>query len=210
VVVVAGVKGQVQTRGTERRAAIIDAAVELFSRSGYQGTALTEIAERVGVSAPAILHHFGSKAGLLVAVLAEVDRRHLDSGAEVFGPGGLETLRRLRRFAESMDGAPEVSAIHLLLEAEHLHDDGPVGAYLRRRARAMRAMVAAALTTGQETGEIRADVDPVAKAAEIVAYLDGAARTWLVDPRLSILDLYDSYLDAVLVALSVESPSSAQ
>jgi hypothetical protein len=109
-----------------------------------------------------------------------------------------------------MDGAPEVSAIHLLLEAEHLHDDGPVGVYLRRRARAMRSMVAAALTTGQQAGEIRADVDPIAKAAEIVAYLDGAARSWLVDPALSILDLYDSYLDGVLAALSVESPPSVQ
>lgn len=199
----AGVKGQVQTRGTERRAAIVDAAVELFARSGYQGTSLGEIAQRVGVSAPAILHHFGSKAGLLVAVLADVDRRHLDSGAAVFEPGGLETIRRLRRFAESMSRAPQVSAIHLLLEAEHLHDDGPVGEYLRRRARAMRAMVAAALTKGQEAGEIRPEVDAVAKAAEIVAYLDGAARSWLVDDRLSILDLYDSYLDSVLTTLAV-------
>lgn len=207
---VAGVKGQVQTRGTERRAAIIDAAVELFSRTGYQGTALSDIAERVGVSAPAVLHHFGSKSGLLVAVLAEVDRRHLDSGAEVFRPGGLETLRRLRRFAESMDRAPQVSAIHLLLEGEHLHDDGPVGKYLRRRARAMRSMVAAAIASGQDSREIRADVDPVAKAAEIVAYLDGAARSWLVDPSLSILDLYDSYLDSLLTALSVDRSASAQ
>lgn len=197
----AGVKGQVQTRGTERRAAIVDAAVELFARSGYQGTSLGEIADRVGVSAPAILHHFGSKAGLLVAVLAEVDRRHLDSGAAVFEPGGLETIRRLRRFAESMARAPQVSAIHLLLEAEHLHDDGPVGAFLRRRARAMRSMVATAITAGQETGEIRADVDPVAKAAEVVAYLDGAARSWLVDRELSIVDLYDSYLEVVLADL---------
>lgn len=194
-------KGQVQARGTERRTAIVDAAVELFARSGYQGTSLGEIADRVGVSAPAILHHFGSKAGLLVAVLAEVDRRHLDSSAAVFEPGGLETIRRLRRFAESMARAPQVSAIHLLLEAEHLHDDGPVGAFLRRRARAMRSMVAAAIRTGQAAGEIRADVDPAAKAAEVVAYLDGAARSWLVDRELSIVALYDSYLDALVADL---------
>jgi AcrR family transcriptional regulator len=198
----AGVKGQVQVRGTERRAAIVDAAVELFARSGYQGTSLSEIAERVGVSAPAILHHFGSKAGLLVAVLADVDQRHLDSGAAVFEPGGLETIRRLRRFAESMARAPQVSAIHLLLEAEHLHDEGPVGQYLRGRARAMRSLVAAAIATGQRAGEIRADVDPTTKAAEVVAYLDGAARSWLVDPDLSILALYDSYLDGLRAALA--------
>ncbi len=201
----AGVKGQIQSRGTERRSAIVDAAVELFARSGYQGTALSEIAERVGVSAPAILHHFGSKSGLLVAVLADVDQRHLESGAAVFEPGGLETIRRLRRFAESMRLAPQVSAIHLQLDAEHLHDDGLVGSYVRARARAMRSMVAAAITAGQEAGEIRADVDAVAKAAEIVAYLDGAARSWLVDRELSILDLYDSYLESVLTALAVEA-----
>lgn len=198
----AGVKGQVQSRGTERRAAIVDAAVELFARSGYQGTSLGEIADRVGVSAPAILHHFGSKAGLLVAVLAEVDRRHLDSGAAVFEPGGLETIRRLRRLAESMAKAPQVSAIHLLLEAEHLHDDGGVGTFLRRRARAMRSMLANAIAVGQEAGEIRADVEPVSKAAEVVAFLDGAARSWLVDRDLSVVDLYDSYLDGLLTDLA--------
>ena len=200
-----GVKGQVQARGTERRAAIVDAAVELFARSGYQGTSLGEIADRVGVSAPAILHHFGSKAELLVAVLAEVDRRHLDSGAAVFEPGGLETIRRLRRFAESMAQAPQVSAIHLLLEAEHLHDDGPVGQYLRRRARSMRSLVANAIARGQQSGEIRADVDAGAKAAEVVAYLDGAARSWLVDSDLSIVALYDIYLESVLTALAVDA-----
>lgn len=199
-----GVKGQVQARGTERRSAIVDAAAELFARSGYQGTALSDIAERVGVSPPAILHHFGSKSGLLVAVLAEADRRHLQSGAEVFAPGGLESLRRLRRFAEGMDRSPQVSAIHLQLEAEHLHDDGPVGSYVRGRARAMRSMVAAAITAGQNAGEIRRGVDATAKAAEIVAYLDGAARSWLVDRELSILDLYDSYLDATLATLAVD------
>ena len=201
----AGVKGQVQTRGTERRAAIVDAAVELFARSGYQGTSLAEIAERVGVSAPAILHHFGSKAGLLVAVLADVDERHLDSGAAVFEPGGLETDPPVATVRRGHGRAPQVSAIHLLLEAEHLHDDGPIGEYLRRRARAMRSRVAAAITAGQQAGEIRRDVDPVAKAAEVVAYLDGAARSWLVDQDLSILDLYDSYLDSVLTALAVDS-----
>ncbi|WP_010525597.1 TetR/AcrR family transcriptional regulator [Nesterenkonia sp. F] len=47
--------------GAER---ILDAAVELFGRRGFSATSLKAIAAHAGVSAPLVIHHFGSKAGL--------------------------------------------------------------------------------------------------------------------------------------------------
>ena len=40
------------------RERIVDVAVELFARQGYQGTSLRHIAERLGVSKAAVYHHF--------------------------------------------------------------------------------------------------------------------------------------------------------
>jgi AcrR family transcriptional regulator len=49
--------------------AILDAAEALFAERGYEGTALRDVAERVGVRAPSLYNHFPSKDSLYAAVL---------------------------------------------------------------------------------------------------------------------------------------------
>jgi AcrR family transcriptional regulator len=53
----------------EAKLEILDVATELLSESGPSGIRLQEVAARVGVSHPAILHHFGSREGLVQAVV---------------------------------------------------------------------------------------------------------------------------------------------
>jgi AcrR family transcriptional regulator len=59
----------------EARTAILDAAERRLVASGPAGIRLQEVAADVGVSHPTVLHHFGSREGLLEAVVA----RALDS-----------------------------------------------------------------------------------------------------------------------------------
>jgi AcrR family transcriptional regulator len=61
--------------GEEARTAILDAAERLLVDSGPAGIRLQEVARDVGVSHPTVLHHFGSREGLIEAVVA----RALDS-----------------------------------------------------------------------------------------------------------------------------------
>jgi AcrR family transcriptional regulator len=49
--------------------AILDAAESLFIKMGYAGTSLRAIAARAGVNLASAHYHFGSKAGLLGAVI---------------------------------------------------------------------------------------------------------------------------------------------
>ena len=48
----------------DRRAEILNAAVELFGMLGYYGTSLQKIADRVGLTKAGVLHYVGSKEGL--------------------------------------------------------------------------------------------------------------------------------------------------
>src|ERR1700734_2003894 len=63
----------------EARAAILDAAERLLVAGGPAGLRLQEIAADVGVSHPTVLHHFGSREGLMEAVVARaLDSLHAD------------------------------------------------------------------------------------------------------------------------------------
>jgi len=64
-------------RTAATRATLLDAAVECLAELGYSGTTTTEVARRAGVSRGAQLHHFPSKADLLLAATAELCTRRL-------------------------------------------------------------------------------------------------------------------------------------
>ncbi|ONI71081.1 TetR family transcriptional regulator [Actinosynnema sp. ALI-1.44] len=48
---------------------ILDAARELFAEQGVQKTSLREIAERLGISKPALYYHFASREDLLRSIM---------------------------------------------------------------------------------------------------------------------------------------------
>src|ERR1700758_1105142 len=58
-------------RGQETRGRILEAALELFAASGFEGASTRTIAERAGVNLPAIQYYFGSKEGLYRAVVEQ-------------------------------------------------------------------------------------------------------------------------------------------
>jgi AcrR family transcriptional regulator len=54
----------------DTRGRILDAALELFSEHGFEGTTLQQIADRLGVTKAALYYHFPSKDDLLDALHA--------------------------------------------------------------------------------------------------------------------------------------------
>src|SRR3954471_2588621 len=56
----------------ERRAALIEIAIRVFSDGSYRGTTTAEIAREAGVSEPILYRHFASKRELYLAALDHV------------------------------------------------------------------------------------------------------------------------------------------
>jgi AcrR family transcriptional regulator len=60
---------------TQRREALLDAAVDYVVEHGLAGLSLRPLAAALGTDAPVLLHHFGSKDNLLVLLLNRVRDR---------------------------------------------------------------------------------------------------------------------------------------
>src|SRR5512144_792031 len=60
-----------QRRPAERRRQILDAAVTVFSRRGFDGSTLAHVAREAGVSVGTVAHYFGSKADLFEEALQD-------------------------------------------------------------------------------------------------------------------------------------------
>src|SRR5262245_171680 len=104
-----------QKRSGQRRAEIPHAAPAGFGARGYANGSLVEIAERVGMTHAGVLHHFGSKEQLLIAVLEYRDDADV---AELEGhqaPRGAALLDHLVATAEANAKRPGIVQAYTVL-----------------------------------------------------------------------------------------------
>jgi len=57
------------SRGVETQNAILNSALELFSKNGYDATSVADICSKANVSKGAFYHHFSSKQDLFLALM---------------------------------------------------------------------------------------------------------------------------------------------
>jgi len=92
-------------RGKETRAAIIEAAHELFLQQGYSGTGMRQIAAAAGVQAASIYNHFPNKEAIFAAVAEEYGIYHAYAEAlsQATGDAAEELIAdQARRFADGL------------------------------------------------------------------------------------------------------------
>ncbi|MET0372114.1 MAG: TetR/AcrR family transcriptional regulator [Sphingobium sp.] len=90
---------------SEKRFALLRAAVRLFNERGFHSTSLEEVAASLGVTKPVIYHYLGNKDQVAFeCVRIGVERLHAAAAEAGSVPGtGLDRLRAfLRRYAQIM------------------------------------------------------------------------------------------------------------
>jgi AcrR family transcriptional regulator len=92
----------------ERRAAVLEAASEVFAERGYLGASIDRIAEAAGISPPVIYRHFGSKKELYVELLRQSGAALLAATTEEEGYDSVEELLRgnIRAFFRFVEEHP--------------------------------------------------------------------------------------------------------
>ncbi len=86
------------SRAEVRLEQIRDAAVELFTRHGYYGTSMEDIASRLGLSAPTLYHYVRSKQALFLALHRDVMRIMVDAITRALDAAGDSPQEKLEAF----------------------------------------------------------------------------------------------------------------
>ena len=147
-------------RRPDTRDRVMQAALALFAERGYRGASLRDIAWRIGIKAPSLLHHFASKEQLYLAVLDRIFEGLGDAARRVLNGRG----SRQERMREAVAGAIDFVAARpdwvRLLWREMADETGVGRPVLKRRLPPLCAMAVNFIFGGQRDGEFRPEIDP--------------------------------------------------
>jgi len=166
-------------KGARTRAAIQDAAVIAFRRDGYQRATLAGIAEELGITRSAVLHHFSSKAELLRQSVEPFFARLDELLDRVESRAPIPDRQRRLLVTEVVDLDPSVSS--------HLGPD------LQLPARAQRFVAITVGAQGSELAAVRSlaalgsVLRPLVASDELVDFSDPATRQLLVACAMAVL-----------------------
>lgn len=188
-------------------AAVLAGAARTIARLGPGATTLADIGTEVGLSAATLVQRFGSKRGLLLAMVAgaaDETRREL-AGLRARHASPLAALRAYAARFAAMAEAPSTLAHHLAFLQLDL-TDAEFRAHALAQARAARDGVRALLDDAVAAAELR-DVDTAALARTVQALLGGSLLAWGVWQQGTAARWVRADLDAMLAPYAAGAPS---
>jgi AcrR family transcriptional regulator len=171
------------------REAIVEAALEEFSSTGYRGATMAAVAERVGMTLPGLKYYFAKKDHLLQAVLEERDDRDTRraTATDNYRTNLLAALAHTQEHA----GFAE---LHCILSAEATDPNHPAHDYFRTRYAILREQIQLAV----EQGAIKTPFQSKTMAVLMLAVLDGVQLQWLLEKdAIDISTVVAEFIDTV-------------
>jgi len=187
-------------QGTQSRERILQAALDLIGERGYAATSVDALCKRAKIMKTALYWHFGSKEGLLAALLDRVSQEWIEQiGAHVDAPGTpIERLdRALARLRELIEARPR----HLRLVLSVLLELGETDPRMRETVKGIYDRLSAEVTRKLESaiGRPLPDLDLVAHA--LLSLEQSAALRYLADPSGVDLERFFAFTRRVVILL---------
>jgi TetR/AcrR family transcriptional regulator, fatty acid metabolism regulator protein len=151
--------GDEPSRGELRRRRIMEVASEVFSKKGYGGATISEIAGKAGIAEASIYQYFKSKEQLLLSVLGTWFVELADEVERVFS-GGLNPYERLlyllRRWALDFQIRERETRVFIL---ELYRNPKFYESQEYRNTRRFWELIRSTVEAGQQSGHFRKDFE---------------------------------------------------
>jgi AcrR family transcriptional regulator len=170
--------GSTPKGATDRRAALLDAAVEQIAKRGTRGMRVEQVAKAAGVSPALIYHHFGDRTTLLIRAL-----EHVGALADAYTtpPTGTARSRLLSVLVDEIQDAPRVRTNSTAWG--ELRDTAIFDSALRptiaKLTQDWADDIAELVRAGQQDGTIAAAAEPEALGIQLSALVEGLSGRWL-------------------------------
>lgn len=186
-----------------RKQDILKAAFEVFSKNGYRGGSLSQVSEIVGITEAGILHHFRTKANLLIEVLSYRD----DLASEISGvteTSGLDFVNGWLNLVEYNISIPGMVELYCIVSAEATATDHPAHKYFQERYEYVINVTTKSMQKIHDDGYMRKNLDPADLGRAIVALSDGLQVQWLLDRKWDMIDEHKAFFRRILTDNAAE------
>lgn len=186
-------------KGIERREQIIRSASEVFGELGYIGGSLRAIGDRVGASPATLIQYFGSKEGLLMAVLDDWTVQTA-RWAIPTDPPGLEYFRAIPALMDYHVDHRGTLELFVTISAEATNPGHPAREFIQRRYADVVRNWSEKLREAVVAGEVGALTDEQIETEIriLVAVLDGVELQWLLGADINLPNLVSAHLDQAI------------
>ncbi len=165
---------ELSTRQTE----ILSIAEEIITEEGVQSLTIRHIAERAGITEPAVYRHFKSKNAILLGVL-----RQFEEGTRVLFQSipedthfsdALETIfkDRLRELSE------DTASTAIIFAGDHLRAEPELAEYVSRIVEEHRKNLLAIVTRAQERDQVANNIPADHICAVVMGTIRLVTRRW--------------------------------
>lgn len=185
----------------EVRRAVLDAAARTFARQGIDGASLDDVAAAAGFTKGAVYSNFGSKEGLVAALVEDRVSAYLDLGLAAVADSDATLAERARMLGDRLTAASEEQRDwHLLfleLWQRAVRTGRTDGAFVQQR-RALHAAVAGAFEAHAEQAGTALPLPASSLATLLMALANGLAIERMVAPDQVPDDLMGQVLALVV------------
>ncbi|THG31630.1 TetR/AcrR family transcriptional regulator [Naasia lichenicola] len=194
--------------GRARQQQILAEATRAFGRGGFDGVSVQEIAEACGISRQGLLHHFGSKEGLLMALLRQRDGADEELFRQTMSESG-SPFRAIVAVTRANAATPGITAMFTQLAAEAIRPEHPAHDFFRGVYTRIHQDLRGTLADMQRRGTLVASVDPDQLASGLIALRDGLALQLFLRSETQSADEMTSTLETMFSLLVAQDPEHA-
>jgi len=165
----------------DRKAQIIQAALEVAAERGMAATTAQAIADRVGIAQPTVFRHFPTREAIFRAAVEWMGPRMFGAIAAVM-EADAPAAERLRRLLQAQLGfISHHPGMVRILFSDHLHAaDNTLKHLVRETLQGYTARVAQLIAEGADDGSFNAAVEPHQAAALVAATVQGVLMRWSI------------------------------
>jgi TetR/AcrR family fatty acid metabolism transcriptional regulator len=189
-----------------RRQQILQAAIEIFGRSNFDDTSISEIARRAGVAEGTIYQYFKNKQDLFFSIPREKTKT-FSAQLDLYLKGVTDAREKIRKFAwyylHFFRTNPDY-ARSLMLEMRVSKAFARSGSY--KGVKRFMSQALAILKEGQEQGVIRQDLDLYLSRHLLLGALEHVVTRWLLKgEKEDIMLCHEQLSDLILNGVAIHS-----